>query len=202
MKVFGIGFQRTGTTTLKECLQHLGFSHKGYDPDLLEKVHQGELEDVRRVADQYESFEDWPWPLLFRDLDAWYSEATFILTYRKDPETWLKSVKRHARLTGPTRGRQIVYGHARVEGYEETYLERYTQHNQAVREYFADRPDDLLEVCWETGSGWEDLCNFLDREVPDRPLPHTSRNTFTKWLNQTPKRWKRLFREAVGMPLE
>ncbi len=31
MKVFGIGLNKTGTTTLGLCLQHWGFRHKSYD---------------------------------------------------------------------------------------------------------------------------------------------------------------------------
>lgn len=201
MKVFGIGFHRTGTTTLNECLKSLGFSHKGYDLDLLRKVDRGELEEVRRVADRYECFDDWPWPLIFRSLDEWYPDAKFILTTRKSPEVWLDSVKRHAKTTGPTESRQIIYGHPRVEGHEDVYLERYRRHNQEVREYFSDRPDDLLEICWETGSDWEDLCTFLDMEVPDRPLPHANKSTLLQHLTMAHKRWQRLIREKLGLRL-
>jgi hypothetical protein len=199
MKIFGIGFHRTGTTTLNECLKSLGFSHKGYDLDLLRHVDRGNLTPVRRVADQHECFDDWPWPLIFRRLDAWHPEAKFILTIREDPETWLSSVKRHAKVTGPTESRQIIYGQPRVEGHEDIYLDRYTKHNQAVRQYFADCPDDLLEICWETGSGWQELCDFLNMEVPDRPLPHANESSPLERLTMVHKRWQRLIREKLGM---
>jgi len=201
MKVVGIGFHRTGTTTLKECLQHLGFAHHGYDLTLLREMEVGNLDPIRTAADQADSFEDWPWPLVFRKLDDWYQDAQFILTVRKDPHTWLKSVKNHAKLTGPTEARRIVYGHPRVTGRESEYLNRYTEHNTTVRKYFADRPGDLLEICWETGSGWDELCSFLGCEVPECPLPHTSRNTFAKWCSYAPKRWTRLAREALDLRL-
>jgi len=202
MKVFGIGFHRTGTTTLNRCLKKLGFSHKGYDLDLLRKVNQGDLEPVHRVADQYECFDDWPWPLIFRQLDEWYPDAKFILTVREDPDTWLASVRRHAKVTGPTESRKIIYGQPRVKGHEEIYLKRYNQHNETVRRYFSDRTDDLLEVCWEQGSGWEELCEFLGRDLPNVPLPHANESSPLERLTMAHKRWKRLLREMLGMRLK
>lgn len=201
MKVFGIGFPRTGTTTLNRCFKQFGFSHKGYDLDLLRRVHEDDLAPVRAVTEQHDSFDDWPWPLLYRRLDEWYPDAKFILTIRERPDVWLQSMQRHAKLTGPTEARQIVFGNPRVEGQEEMYVDRYTRHNEEVRSYFHDRPDDLLEVCWEAGTGWDELCTFLNVDVPDRPLPHTSRNTVGKWLRYAPDRWERHLRELLGLRL-
>ena len=153
MKVFGIGYHRTGTTTLNECLKRLGFAHKGYDLELLRAWQRGDLGPIRAAADRHSCFDDWPWPLVFRELDEWYPDAKFVLTVRESPEKWLASVKRHARTTGPTESRTIIYGDPRPDGSEELYLEQYRTHNRAVREHFGDRPEKLLEVCWETGSG-------------------------------------------------
>src|SRR5690606_2198995 len=137
---------------------------------------RGELEPVLAFADRYDSFEDWPWPLLYRELDQRYPGSKFILTTRRDAETWLRSLKNHATLTGPTDFRRVAYGHDMPHGHEAEHIERYERHNREVREYFRDRPEDFLEVCWETGSGWKELGAFLGREVPDLPLPHTNRS--------------------------
>lgn len=176
MKVFGIGLNKTGTTTLAVCLQHFGFRHATSNLELTECVARGDLKPVFAYADRHDSFEDWPWPLIYRDLDARYPGSKFVLTTRRDPDTWLRSLKNHAVLTGPTRFREIAYGFAMPDGYEAEHLARYEQHNQAVRDYFRDRSGDLLEVCWETGDGWKELCSFLSLEAPDLPLPHTNRS--------------------------
>ena len=40
---------------------------------------------------------------------------------------------------------------------------------------FRARPGDLLNVCWETGSGWQELCAFLGKPVPEIPFPHENK---------------------------
>ena len=46
----------------------------------------------------------------------------------------------------------------------------FESHNQAVRDAI---PADRLLV-YETGSGWEPLCTFLDCPVPDIPYPRVN----------------------------
>lgn len=173
MKVFGIGMNKTGTTTLGECLSRLGFQHHSFDLELTRAVDEGNLTPVFQVADEYDSFEDWPWPLIYEELDARYPDAKFILTTRKDNATWIDSLKRHADRTGPTEFRKIVYGHAMPHGHEEEHIRCYEQHNANVRAHFDNR-DDLLEVCWEERAEWEPICEFLKRPVPNAPFPHAN----------------------------
>jgi len=45
-------------------------------------------------------------------------------------------------------------------------------HNQQVIDYFQNKPDKLLIICWEKGDSWDKLCNFLGKTVPEIPLPH------------------------------
>ncbi len=138
------------------------------------------------VAERYDSFEDWPWPLIYRQLDERFPDARFILTLRKDPETWLRSLLSHARRTGPTQARELVYGYAMPQGHEAAHLAFYNAHNKGVRAYFQGRENKLLEVCWETGSGWEELAAFLQLPVPDRPLPHANPRWRATW-----RHWRR-----------
>ena len=46
-----------------------------------------------------------------------------------------------------------------------------------LREYFKDRPTDLLVLDITSGEGFENLCRFLDKPVIDEPLPR--RNTMS-----------------------
>ena len=180
MKIFGIGLNKTGTTTLGVCFKHFGYRHTTSNLELTQCVERGELEPVFAHADQYDSFEDWPWPLIYRELDERYPGSKFVLTTRRDGEAWVNSLKRHALLTGPTEFRRIAYGHTMPDGHEAEHIALYERHNQEVRDYFRDRPDDFLEVCWETGSGWAEICAFLGEEVPDLPVPHTNRSADKK----------------------
>jgi hypothetical protein len=175
MKVFGIGLNKTGTTTLAACLQELGFRHTSCNLDLTRSADRGELAPILEHADQYESFEDWPWPLVYKELDQRYEHAKFILTRRANASVWFNSLKRHALRTGPTEYREIAYGYPMPLGKKEEHIAVYRRHNRDVREYFSGRRGDLLEICWEEGDEWDELCAFLKRPKPDKPLPHEKR---------------------------
>jgi hypothetical protein len=41
-----------------------------------------------------------------------------------------------------------------------------------VKEYFRDRPDDLLVMNICAGEGWEKLCPFLGLAIPKVKFPH------------------------------
>lgn len=174
MKVFGIGLNKTGTTTLGKCFTHFGYKHQSFDLGLMKHVSRGELEPVFDFVDEYDSFEDWPWPLIYEELDDHYPNSKFILTTRKDSSTWFESLRRHSERTGPTEFRKIAYGYEMPHGHESDHIEVYERHNGEVRDYFSDS-NDLLEVCWETGSGWKELCNFLNETEPDIPFPHANK---------------------------
>ena len=84
VKVFCIGFQKTGTVSAGRALAALGYRVCDARYDLIEPVRNGDLDAVRAVADQYDAVRDNPWPLLFRELDRMYPKAKFILTLRDD----------------------------------------------------------------------------------------------------------------------
>jgi hypothetical protein len=143
----------------------------------MRQVARGDLTELFETADAHDSFEDWPWPLVCPELDRRYAEARFILTIRKDARTWFQSLLRHAEELGQSETRRLVYGHAMPHGREEEHADIYEAHNRNVRRHFRGRPWRLLEVCWETGSGWQELCAFLGKEVPPSRFPHENRSS-------------------------
>jgi hypothetical protein len=66
-KTFGIGWAKTGTTTLGKCFKILGFDHQGPRLDLVYDIGRGDLARIIALANDKETFEDWPWILLYRD---------------------------------------------------------------------------------------------------------------------------------------
>lgn len=175
MKVFGIGLNKTGTTTLGRCMKEFGFRHHSFDLDLTKSVCEGDFDPALRVIDKYDSFEDWPWPLIYEEVDEKYPQSRFILTVRKDSSTWFESLKRHADRTGPTEFRELIYGHAMPHDFKSHHIDFYENHNSSVREYFAGR-DDFIEVCWEEGTEWKELADFLEKPIPDKPFPHANKS--------------------------
>lgn len=175
MKVFGVGFQRTGTTSLAEALRLLGIRTLQFPKQLYYDLD----DDVIR---QYDGFTDDPITLLYRDLDARHPGSKFIHTVR-DETAWLDSM-RWLLTTGKAKfGASIeAYGNefnrelfGRTTFDAESFLETYRTYNRQVSEYFADRPDDYLVIDLTRGEGWEKLCPFLGKPTPDVPLPHLNK---------------------------
>lgn len=175
-RVFGLGLNKTGTSSLAAALTLLGYRHMGCRPDLLKAFKAGELAKVFRVTDWYESFDDWPYPLMYRELFVRYGrDARYVLTLRRSPEDWLESLKSFSLVTDPKdECRSLAYGWAYPHGVESEFLERYQTHADGVRAFFEEQgaSDCLLEVCWEAGDGWEQLCGFLGVPIPSAPFPH------------------------------
>jgi hypothetical protein len=175
MKVFCIGFHKTGTTSLGEALELLGYRVTGpdgtRDPDIAENVHLL----AESLVVEYDAFQDNPWPILYREMDEKCPGSKFILTER-DPDAWIQSQVRQFG-TKETPMRKWIYGVGCPEGNEEIFLERYKRHNREVREYFGGRPDDLLVMDLAAGDGWEKLCPFLGKDVPEAPFPHANKAT-------------------------
>ena len=174
MKVFGIGLNKTGTSSLGHALRILGYTdHVDGRKDLLEGWANGQIEPILDAAKAFNNFEDWPWPLVYKELHQRFPDAKFILTKRSSADTWFTSLCNHADRTGPTQQRQWVYGHAMPHDHKAEHVAFYTAHNNAVSAYFqAEAPGQLLEVCWEDGNNWDKLCAFLDKPIPSVAFPH------------------------------
>ena len=177
-KVFCIGFQKTGTTTMQSALTILGYrvtgpnfhTENGPTPDLVERAS--------KVAAEYDAVQDNPWPLLFREMDERFPGSKFVLTVR-DTDRWYQSAVRHFR-DEETAWRKHIYGAGAPAGNEQLYRSRYASHNREARAYFADRPDDLLVMDVTKGDGWDKLCPFVDLPNPGVPFPHSNSGVSTR----------------------
>jgi hypothetical protein len=177
MKVVGVGLNKTGTKTLGVCLRHWGFKHVSCDYAAFQMWRHGRLDELLASAKDYDTFEDWPWPLVYQDIDRAFPGTKFILTRRVDGERWFTSICKHALRKGPSKYRRHIYGHDVPHERRGEYIDFYDAHNRTVRDYFKGRPDQFLEVCWEEGSGWDALASFLALDRPDIPFPHANNSS-------------------------
>ncbi len=194
-KVFGIGFHKTGTTSLKLALRRLGYRVGGklgvHHPQIARQAR----ELAFRQLERHDAFQDNPWPLLYRELDERCPGSRFVLTVRPT-EKWIASVVRHfGRSDTPMR--EWIYSVGHPLGNEEIYVRRYEAHNAAVREYFQGRPQDLLVFRTGEGDGWPELCGFLGRPIPAGEFPHA--NSWT--LREAKQGFARTVRRGVRRPL-
>lgn len=173
-KVICIGWHKTGTSTMGDALIELGYDVLGARVDLAEELLNGNTSKALEVAAPFPALQDVPWNALYRELDLAFPDSKFILTIRNE-DNWLKSAIRHfGDREYDTPIFQWLYGKGRLRGNEEFFLKRYQAHNMEVRDYFSDRPDNLLVLNLEDNPGWGPLCAFLDASEPSAPFPHSN----------------------------
>lgn len=174
VKVFGIGLNKTGTKSLRTALRRTGHRHYMPTRAVVQAGLKGDLPVLIDAMNRHDSAEDWPWPLRWREMRAHYGRrARFILTRRVSAEVWLDSLRRWSLRTHPgSTIRRQIYGHDYPHGAEQVHLDYYNRHLDEVREAFHDAPGQLLEICFEQGHGYPEICAFLGEDIPRKPLPH------------------------------
>jgi hypothetical protein len=184
-KIFGIGLPKTGTSTLGACFEYLGYKKAPYDLSLINAIAKQDFTHVAQSAERFNAFEDWPWPLVYKQVAEAYPDAKFILTERTDAAIWLQSLQRHTfRNTDKNSEylREQFYGSTNPWQDEEKYRSFYTKHNAQVREYFKNKPHRLLVVNWEEGDGWVEVCGFLKKKVPQMNFPHLNKSKSSAFI--------------------
>jgi hypothetical protein len=206
-KVFGIGFYKTGTTTLYDALRTLGYhtvngdtpgSYPGAD-DGATLIRQIDAGDFRLPTfEMFDAFTDNPYFRIWREIHALYPEARYILTVR-DEEAWIASCVKFFRHRRIRPMRVWMFGpHAnpgRNAASRQAWLDAYRAHNAAVRAHFASRSHQYFEFDPTRETGWDRLCTFLGAPVPERPWPHANP---TKLDAPWRPLWRRL-RRSLGL---
>jgi sulfotransferase family protein len=177
-KVFCLGLQKTGTSSLGMALERLGYNVVGYNPFRhLAKKDDLTWQDIEKialkVASNADAVQDTPWPTLFQQLDVAFPGSCFIHVIR-NRDAWIKSAVNDFQ-SFPNEIHRLIYGSAYPEGNEVEWLARYDQHNKDVSDYFAERPEDFLQLNLdEFQVNWENVCPFLGETVPDMAWPHAN----------------------------
>ncbi|MBM78125.1 MAG: hypothetical protein CL846_06555 [Crocinitomicaceae bacterium] len=187
-KVIGLGFQKTGTSSLREALKILGYKVKDTSQRALIPILKGNDKKIKRILKNYNALEDTPWYMIYEKLDVWYPNSKFILTIR-DEEDWYKSVSRHiGDLKNPMHEWIYGLGKGLPKDNKKNTIEVYKNHNKNVIEYFKDRPIDLLIIDFSKNQGWDEICKFLNKSIPDATFPHA---------NKTIKRNRNLIQKSL-----
>ena len=194
-KVFGIGFQKTGTTSLGTIFDRLGYRVAGYhqfrDMAGREAVTWDEITDrALSLAATVDAAKDTPWPLLYRELDAAFPGSKFIHVTR-DTQAWIRSAVKDFG-DHPNAIHQAIYGVPCPAGHEEVWTRRYERHNAEVAAYFRDRPEDCLHLRLEDGVSYEAVCDFLGEARVGEGVPVAN----TRLRKKLKMIWWRLTRQA------
>ena len=176
-RIFGIGLNKTGTTSFGEALIILGFKslHFGGD-DAHRSVQQAIDEGVPLLTyldPTYDAFSDIG--LLsrrFQMLDQQYPGSRFVLTTR--PRRRLDRQPASSRRAQPEEaGARGVRRHV-PRGRRGEVGERVGPPPRAGARYFGSRPD-FLELDLSDDPSWDPLCPFLGVAEPAEPFPWANR---------------------------
>lgn len=177
-KIFGIGFHKTGTKSLAAALAGLGYSVHG--PGFARDAAVcSSFQSLQAAAwpliDQFDAFQDNPWPILWRELAVAYPQAKFILTLR-DEEQWYSSALRYFGEQ-QTPMRALIYGAdaASPVGKKQRYIERFRQHNAEVLDFFQDA-ENFIALDVSSSDAYNRLRLFLGHEATNQSFPHCNRN--------------------------
>ncbi len=176
-KILGVGFHKTGTTSLGDALELLGYKRQGWKGENSLMFHKGDIDGLIQLTDEYDAFEDFPWPLLFREIHARHPQIKFILTHRKSMDVWFESLAQHCDRKPPSKTdfRRHLYGVENPRDAPEHVKAVHQAHIDDVRAYASKENIPLLELCPEDGDGWVALCAFLGKKVPKHPYPHSNK---------------------------
>lgn len=185
MKIFGIGLSKTGTSSLAAALEILGYRTRDYPG--LTIYSPGDLASIDpAVLEHNEALTDTPIPSFYRELDAHYPGAKFILTVR-EMDGWLLSCKKQftaklAEKQNEAHNRLFMdlYGTAVFD--EALFRAGYARFVEGVLRHFQGRPGDLLVLDVAGGDGWDKLCAFLGKPVPELPFPKAN-VTRIRWMD-------------------
>jgi hypothetical protein len=213
LKIVGAGFGRTGTLSLKNALEMLGFGpcYHMFEvverPDHIAAWHRlafGDAMDWDLLFEDFQSTVDWPTARYWRELADHYPQAKVLLSVR-DPEAWYKSVtdtiyrgltmRMPDNVPEPRRQQMAM---ARKIVLEDTFDNRFehkahaievlNRYNQTVRETI----DPARLLVFDVKEGWEPLCRFLGVAQPDEPFPRLNDTaTIQAMMKQTQEEARR-----------
>jgi hypothetical protein len=154
------------------------------------------------VKHGYTAAVDFPTSAAWKELAAVYPNAKIILTERSSPEVWWKSGAETILIPNPVFGilnkvspffkKFSVMGnnmYMRVMESDaprkvtlddkDAFIDAYKRNSREAREF----EDQERMLIFDVRQGWEPLCTFLGKEVPNVPFPHAnSKADFDKFM--------------------
>ncbi|MBF9029257.1 sulfotransferase family protein [Rhodobacterales bacterium HKCCE3408] len=190
--IIGTGFGRTGTDSMREALEILGFGPCHHMRSLLDdEAHKAAWRRMKVARDRgkpgpdwsellggFGACVDWPSAAYWPELIEVYPDAKVLLTWRS-PESWWESfektilpfVRQGAEDPDPEPGSDLLSSWVFNAGLDrESCIAAYEAN---VAKVLSTVPEDRLLV-HKIGDGWEPLCAFLGVPIPDRPYPRTN----------------------------
>ncbi len=201
-KIFCIGRNKTGTTSMSQLFNNLGYRVASQRPAelLIEDWQKGDFAKIIRFAKyRGEVFQDIPFSLpgTYKILDEEFKNAKFILTVRDSPDEWYSSlINFHSKVFGngsipqktdllnasyiypgwAWKAFRCIYDTPEEDLYnKEILINSYINYNNDVQEYFKDKPNQLIVINLKDEDTNAKLRDFLALESPIQEIPWENR---------------------------
>lgn len=193
LEVIGSGFGRTGTTSLKEALEILGFGPCHHMDEALNNPPQvalwqayfaGRGVDIADLFAGYRAQLDWPGCHIWRESAARFPQAKVLHSVRPEEKWWASYSKTIGRLltiypTIPMAPHVLAMMEAQSDFIvERTFASKPLDRETCLAAYRARQAEVVAAIpperllIFDVVQGWEPLCAFLGVAVPDQPFPH------------------------------
>lgn len=203
-KIFCIGRNKTGTTSLQKAFANLGYrvgNQRQAEIIYDQEVRYQRYETLLNYCRSAQVFQDVPFSHFntLQHIDQAFPNSRFMLSVRSSADEWYNSVVRfHIKLFGvdgrlpnadelkQVRYVRKNYVYENVKHHygtpdndlynKEILIKHYENHNQRVLEYFKDRPNDLLLINLSNKTAYQEMLDFLAITSPYTDFP---------WENKT-----------------
>lgn len=179
-KIFCIGLNKTGTSSLHVAFKTLGFNsvhcltEDRRSIKHIIKLNYDQGRDILEGISEYDVILDWDLDdsshYIFKQFDKCYPNSKFILNTR-DVEAWLRSRVKHYERKRERIKTDPNFNAPWPEIDEDIWRYHYQRHHKAVLEYFHSRPDDLLIFDISKGHGFKEICDFLELPITRKIFP-------------------------------
>lgn len=189
LKVIGAGLGRTATFSMKFALEYLGvgpcyhmsevFAGARRNVPLWLDVIAGKP-DWDTIFDGFQSTTDYPACTYWRALAEYYPDAKVVLTVR-DPDSWFDSVSEtifSESMQGSLVGSPVG---AMMQGAIFDAFGDRVRDRDFMTDWFRRRNQEVIDslpperlLVFSPKEGWEPLCTFLGKAVPDRRFPRVN----------------------------
>jgi len=157
-KIFLIGFNRCGTRSFHRLFCDMGLKSchgRGENRKNIQKAAKEKKPILAYINSDLQCYGDLRLWKYFKELDKQYPNSKFILNTR-NIENWIKSRKKHY---GANYYNNDIY-HGIVMD-EKVWRNDWFRHNKNVKEYFKNRPQDLLIFDVEVNN-FDKIANFFN----------------------------------------
>jgi hypothetical protein len=201
MKIFCIGYNKTGTTSLTELFTQNGFLVAPQEPFEcnMESYFFNSYDTIVNMIKydyfQYSFFQDVPFSLpdLYKTLYENFPDSKFILTIRDNEDVWYNSLisfhkKIFKNFKNPTeisytykglifKELTQAYGAPKYNPYDYNSLTKsYLKHIENVEEFFKDKKNSLLKLNLKESDSIDKLESFLGINLDNKSIPHLNKS--------------------------